>query len=227
MCKFPTKNPKLDSRLRLRRFASRLAAGTKVAAPTIWLRKAVGSGAGVFSYTPPQERLLLYEEAKFCLKNERFLEIGSHHGASTIVLAQVLKRFGSTPDRKVYCVDTWMSDAMKEGRNDTRATFLRNTHNWSSFIISVMGDSATVVLPFSGECDVVFIDGDHSYEGARRDADRFAGLVRPGGRLIMHDHDRVPVTRVIGELLAGGEWTIARTMEHIVSLVRVETTKEA
>jgi predicted O-methyltransferase YrrM len=41
---------------------------------------------------------LLYEEAKVAIKVERFLEIGSHLGASAVVLAEVLRRYGSQPD---------------------------------------------------------------------------------------------------------------------------------
>jgi predicted O-methyltransferase YrrM len=35
--------------------------------------------------------------------------------------------------------------------------------------------------------DFAFIDGDHSYEGARRDHNRWGQRVRPGGYLIHHD----------------------------------------
>lgn len=35
--------------------------------------------------------------------------------------------------------------------------------------------------------DVLFIDGDHSYEGAQVDLDLYSGLVRPGGLILMHD----------------------------------------
>ena len=35
--------------------------------------------------------------------------------------------------------------------------------------------------------DVLFIDGDHTYEGCRDDFDDYSGLVRPGGLVLMHD----------------------------------------
>jgi len=31
------------------------------------------------------------------------------------------------------------------------------------------------------------VDGDHSYEGARADVDRWGDLVRAGGHLVFHD----------------------------------------
>ena len=35
--------------------------------------------------------------------------------------------------------------------------------------------------------DVLFIDGDHSYEGVRKDFDLWSPLVRPGGIILFHD----------------------------------------
>lgn len=48
-------------------------------------------------------------------------------------------------------------------------------------------------------CDVLFIDGDHSFEGVRADYTDYRGLVRPGGLICFHDicyHPNVPECRV-------------------------------
>ncbi len=37
------------------------------------------------------------------------------------------------------------------------------------------------------QLDVLFIDGDHSYEGVRRDFDLYSPLVRKGGMIALHD----------------------------------------
>jgi len=45
-----------------------------------------------------------------------------------------------------------------------------------------------------GELDFLFIDGDHTYEGVRRDFEMYSPLVRRGGVVAFHDiapHDRV------------------------------------
>jgi len=47
-----------------------------------------------------------------------------------------------------------------------------------------------------GPIDLVFIDGDHSYEGCRADVEMYGPLVRPGGLVVLHDilpHPRVAV----------------------------------
>ena len=54
-------------------------------------------------------------------------------------------------------------------------------------------DQATVPKArscFDGEIDVLFIDGDHRYEGVRSDFENYAHLVRKGG--IVGFHDIVP-----------------------------------
>jgi predicted O-methyltransferase YrrM len=40
--------------------------------------------------------------------------------------------------------------------------------------------------------DVLFIDGDHSYEGVKRDFELYSPLVRPGGFIALHDIARHP-----------------------------------
>jgi predicted O-methyltransferase YrrM len=44
--------------------------------------------------------------------------------------------------------------------------------------------------------DVLFIDGDHSYDGVRRDYELYAPLVRPGGVIAFHDIVDGPETAV-------------------------------
>jgi predicted O-methyltransferase YrrM len=61
-------------------------------------------------------------------------------------------------------------------------------------VISLNGDShATETMEelrslVDGEAlDFLFIDGDHSYDGVKRDLELYAPLVRPGGLIALHD----------------------------------------
>jgi predicted O-methyltransferase YrrM len=47
--------------------------------------------------------------------------------------------------------------------------------------------------------DLLFIDGDHSYEGVRRDFDLYSPLVRKGGMIALHDIVPGP-TVLVGEV---------------------------
>jgi predicted O-methyltransferase YrrM len=57
-----------------------------------------------------------------------------------------------------------------------------------------------------GQIDVLFIDGDHSYEGCKHDFESYSALVRPGGMVLFHDIAKHPpkddchVDRVWAEL---------------------------
>jgi predicted O-methyltransferase YrrM len=61
-------------------------------------------------------------------------------------------------------------------------------------VVSVQGDSHSAATRERVEAalagrplDVLFIDGDHSYDGVRRDWELYAPLVRPGGLIGLHD----------------------------------------
>jgi predicted O-methyltransferase YrrM len=49
-----------------------------------------------------------------------------------------------------------------------------------------VADSRTVDPP-AEQLELLFIDGDHSYDGAKADFERWGALVRPGGHLLFHD----------------------------------------
>jgi len=66
-------------------------------------------------------------------------------------------------------------------------------------------DAATVLAPILKHrpADMIFIDGDHSYEGAKTDILTWRPLLKPGGLLCGHDSDWPGVTQALEELLPG------------------------
>ena len=50
----------------------------------------------------------------------------------------------------------------------------------------IVADSKTAVPP-PAPCDLVFIDGDHSYTGARGDYEHWRQFISGGGHLLLHD----------------------------------------
>jgi len=56
-------------------------------------------------------------------------------------------------------------------------------------------------------CDAVFIDGDHSSTAVLHDYALAKAIVRPGGIIIFHDDNGLPVvdvSRVLNDLVSGG-----------------------
>jgi predicted O-methyltransferase YrrM len=50
-----------------------------------------------------------------------------------------------------------------------------------------MGADVRDIIGRSRKLDLLFIDGDHSYEGVKRDFESYADLVRKGGIIALHD----------------------------------------
>jgi predicted O-methyltransferase YrrM len=77
----------------------------------------------------------------------------------------------------------------------------------------LVADSRTVDPP-PDPLELLFIDGDHSYEGAKADFTRWGAFVRPDGHLLFHDAvDRggygnvyPGVTRAVAEVEQAGGW---------------------
>lgn len=85
------------------------------------------------------------------------------------------------------------------------------------------GDSSTELSRFpDGHFDVIYIDGDHSYEGVKRDAEVARRKIKPDGTLWFNDFTLwSPVEMidygtpyVVSELCHSGRWKIAFLTLH-------------
>lgn len=118
----------------------------------------------------------------------RSLEIGTYRGGTLFLLCNF-----SAPDAQIISLDLpkggfgggykWFSIPLFKSfpRKDQQLHLLRaDSHQPASF--------ARVLKLLSGSpLDLLFIDGDHSYEGVKRDFEMYAPLVRPGGLIVLHD----------------------------------------
>jgi predicted O-methyltransferase YrrM len=128
------------------------------------------------------EAALLYRLARDASSGP-FVEIGRFKGGSTVVIASALApkialwsydlHVALRPDLTGEELDAELRDAL--GRLGV-----------ADKVHLVVADSRTVDPP-STDIELLFVDGDHSYEGARADFLRWAPLVRPGGHLLFHD----------------------------------------
>jgi predicted O-methyltransferase YrrM len=154
----------------------------------------------IFTHTEPIERLLLYRLALGLPPNAVALEIGSYLGASACFLAAGLSKVGD--GTKLFCVDTWNNDAMTEGGRDTYQEFLSNTEAYMKNIIPLKGFSDKVAETFDTPINLLFIDGDHSYEGCRKDILAWLPHLKKNGIIVMHDFRYSPgVKKAVGELI--------------------------
>lgn len=120
------------------------------------------------------------------------VEIGSAYGYSTVAMALVAKR--------VISVDphTGLQGSLEELR-----------HNLAEFGVADRVD--VVVATSQAFCsrkparavDLVFIDGDHSYEATLRDLQCAGRILRPGGAVAVHDYTRLESVRRAVEAARG------------------------
>jgi predicted O-methyltransferase YrrM len=116
------------------------------------------------------------------------LEIGTCRGGSLFLLC----RF-STPDAHVISVDAPAAQ-FGGGYSPTHTRLYRAFARRRQRLELVVADShepstlETVKTKLAGsKLDLLFIDGDHTYEGARRDFEMYAPLVRDRGLIAFHD----------------------------------------
>lgn len=122
------------------------------------------------------DHLKLYEVAYFA--DGRVLEIGRLAGKSTVCLALGARDGNGQP---IYSIDYDPKytqpavDALREFGVEDRVTV-------------VTGDSAVQARRLPSPFAAIFVDGDHTYDGVRRDIEAIHDLLGPDGVLLFHDY---------------------------------------
>ncbi len=146
-----------------------------------------------------------HDEGKFLEElsvGKRVLEIGSYCGRSSIYIARSAER--------LHCLDTFKSTAVGLPEEDTYKEFLFNITRYG--LIGKVTDTranSQDCPQLNQKFDMVFIDGDHSYEAVKSDIDYAVTNMnfQSGGILAFHDYhsQKDPgVTKAVDELLARG-----------------------
>jgi predicted O-methyltransferase YrrM len=120
------------------------------------------------------------------------VEIGSFKGKSTVMLAKVAKHYRLGP---VVAIDphNFNDPEFEEFRKVPNATtyddFLRNLEaaGVSDMVDTRRNFSSEVAASWSGPVRFLWIDGDHTYPGAKADFDGFFPHMSPDGMVAFHD----------------------------------------
>ena len=88
------------------------------------------------------------------------------------------------------------------------------------------GDSVEVANSYSGEkISVLFIDGDHSYEGCKRDIEAWLPHMKPQGTILFHDCDETSpgVVQAVAEAYSkyGINWKLHKRTDKNTSMAQI------
>jgi predicted O-methyltransferase YrrM len=121
------------------------------------------------------------------LRPESCVEIGSAQGWSTCHIALALKENSAG---RLYAIDphtqtTW-NDA---GPTDTYAIIQDNLHKCgvAQYVAIVRATSEAAAQEWTQPIDFLFVDGDHSYAGVKRDWELFSPFLTEFGVAVFHD----------------------------------------
>jgi predicted O-methyltransferase YrrM len=152
------------------------------------------------------------------------VEIGRFKGGSTVVFASAM---GPGVSLWSYDLHVPLRSDLSPATLDAELAAALERFDLGERVQLVVADSRTVALP-PGPVEVLFVDGDHSYSGARADVDRWGALVREGGHLVLHDavvagtygNIYPGVARVVSELGHDARWTRLEDTGSIAHFVR-------
>lgn len=137
---------------------------------------------GLPGWLTPDQAEVLFDAARAVDPGGTVVEIGSHHGKSTVTLGT-----GARPGVRVVAIDPFPSD-WRYGEPDTEQSLRANlaTAGLTDRVDVRVTTSAAARSAWVEPVDVVYIDGAHDVKSTREDL-RWAALLRPGGVLLVHD----------------------------------------
>ena len=166
------------------------------------------------------------------MKPEICVEVGSARGKSACHIGLAL----AENERGVlYAIDPHTPTAWSDDQStDTWPIITRNLRRLGleQRVRVVRQDSTAAAGDWREPIDLLFIDGDHSYEGVRRDWEAFSPFVKPSGVVVFHDtlwdlrpderwsRPDMGVPRLVEELRADGFPVLTIDEDYGVSVVQ-------
>jgi hypothetical protein len=170
----------------------------------------------------PDAAVLLYDLARQVCEG-CIVEVGSYRGRSTVVLARGAEHGHGA---RVYAVEPhepFVGPRGGEFGPEDRAAFFRNMVRTGAYrTVRLLNTSSEVLAPgWKEPVALLWLDGDHSYEGVRRDFDAWAPHLLPRCDLVLDDTDdpELGPQRLVEEL-TGTEWVEVARVGQVAHLRR-------
>lgn len=155
----------------------------------------------------------LYREMVSRFSDEsHFVEIGSWKGMSAAFMA--VEIINSGKQIKFDCIDIWSKTAyLSEGQDllgeELMNKFLENIAPVRHIINPIRKDSYLAADDYAdNSVDFVFIDGDHTYEGCKKDILAWLPKMKKNSVLAGHDYAwHEPVRRAVADVFGPGDFS--------------------
>lgn len=176
---------------------------------------------GWFSYEWLYDRFV--EDAK---DGDTIVEIGSWFGKSTKYLSD--KITDSKKNLNLICIDTFRGTQNEElhlqivGGDSIYQDFYNNVDNPNLTVIKDSSHEASNLFS-NGSIDYLMIDGDHSYDGVKRDIQDYFYKIRPGGIISGDDYKAFKgVRKAVDELFGGAEIKTADNLHWYYKIPKIQ-----
>lgn len=149
----------------------------------------VDSIRNIPGYLSDGQDATLFNLAKTIPNDGVIIEIGSFKGKSTSCLASAC----ANTNRVVYAIDPFQTKPSEEYSEDIWTYSINdikdnlNKLGLIEYVKLVQGYSQEVGVNWSTKCDMLFIDGAHTYEGCLSDFNLFFKWLKPNGIFALHD----------------------------------------
>jgi predicted O-methyltransferase YrrM len=168
--------------------------------PAVLTAAELAAAVAARGFMPDAEGLALHRAAVAAAGRGPMLEIGGYCGKSAIYLGSAARLCGGVvfsvdhhrgseenQPGQLYCDDDVVDPA--SGRVDSLPHFRRTLEaaGLESWVIAVVGSSASVAQHWRTPLSLLFIDGGHSETAARADYEGFAEHLAAGALLVIHD----------------------------------------
>lgn len=143
-----------------------------------------------------REAAFLYNTARQCTgQNGVVVEIGSFKGKSTIAIGLGLQN--NNP--RIVAIDPHISNLEHRDRRSSLFEFQRNIARagLADIVTPIVAKSQDAAHGWFHPIELLWIDGDHSYEGAMADFELYAPHVVEGGIIAFHDATQDEVPKVV------------------------------
>ena len=170
----------------------------------------------------PRETDLLVKYARRC--KIHFVEIGTYKGGASSLISKCL-----SDDVKLTTIDIFRKASKASISQPLREII--PTYEEAKRTIEEQGDVSKVEIVkgnswrigknWKGEIDILFIDGDHSYEGVKKDFINWEPHVVKGGYILMHDANFKGVKKMMKEISKSSRFSFKERVCELVVIKKM------